>query len=117
MLFETKSITFKRVRKYSFFWLKKFDNKWIWVYNTCIEFETQEKQMTKPYYAMYTDFGNDAIEAIVRTAKVLKLDWPQVLDELRILAQRFPEDFGEAMDTVVREMVYDKLGFTSDFYV
>ena len=71
----------------------------------------------QPYYGMYTDFGNDAIEAIVRTAKVLKLNWPQVLDELRILAQRFPEDFGEAMDTVVREMVYDKLGFTSDFYV
>ena len=24
----------------------KVDNKWVWVYNTCIEFETQEKQMS-----------------------------------------------------------------------
>lgn len=68
-------------------------------------------------YAMYTGFGNDAVDAIVRTAKVLNLTWPQVLAELRSLADRFPEDFGEATDTAVREAVYIKLGFTSDFYV
>jgi hypothetical protein len=66
---------------------------------------------------MYTDFGNDAVEAIVRTAKALKLNWPQVYAELQDLAKRFPEDFGEATDTMVREMVYDKLGFDTDFYV
>jgi hypothetical protein len=66
---------------------------------------------------MYTDFGNDAVEAIVRTAKVLKLDWPKTLAELRSLAERFPEDFGEATDTAVRECVYDALGFKTDFYV
>ena len=68
-------------------------------------------------YAMYTQFGDDAIEAIVRQAKILKMDWPQVLQELRSLAERFPEDFGEATDTAVRECVYIKLGFTTDFYV
>ncbi len=68
-------------------------------------------------YSMYTEFGNDAVEAIVRTAKVLKLDWPKVLAELRSLAERFPEDFGEATDTAVREVVYDALGFKTDFYV
>jgi len=68
-------------------------------------------------YAMFTEFGDDAVEAIVRTAKVLKLDWPNTLAELRSLANRFPEDFGEACDTAVREAVYIKLGFTSDFYV
>lgn len=72
---------------------------------------------TKPYYAMYTDFGNDAVEAIVRSAKVLNLTWPQVLADLRNLAERFPEDFGEATDTAVREMVYDKLGFDTPFYI
>lgn len=71
----------------------------------------------KPYYAMYTDFGNDAVDAIVRTAKVLNLDWPKVYAELVSLAERFPEDFGEATDTAVRECVYDKLGFTSNFYI
>ena len=68
-------------------------------------------------YAMYTQFGDDAIEAIVRQAKVLNLTWPQVLQELRDLAKRFPEDFGEATDTAVRECVYIELGFETDFYV
>jgi hypothetical protein len=68
-------------------------------------------------YSMYTDFGDDAIEAIVRQAKVLNLTWPQVLAELVSLADRFPEDFGEATDTAVRECVYNALGFKTDFYV
>ena len=73
--------------------------------------------MSNPDYAMYTQFGNDAIEAIVRSARVLQMDWPTVLKELQSLANRFPEDFGEATDTAVRECVYNKLGFTTDFYV
>lgn len=68
-------------------------------------------------YWMYTEFGDDAVDAIVRQARVLNLSWPQVLQELRELARRFPEDFGEATDTAVRECVYDALGFNSDFYV
>jgi hypothetical protein len=66
---------------------------------------------------MYTDFGNDAVDAIVRHARVLKLSWPQVLQELQSLADRFPADFGEATDTAVRECVYDALGFESSFYI
>ena len=68
-------------------------------------------------YAMYTGFGDDAVDAIVRSAKVLKMDWPTVLQELRSLAERFPEDFGEATDTAVREAVYITLGFDTDFYI
>ena len=68
-------------------------------------------------YAMYTGFGDDAVDAIVRSAKVLKMDWPTVLKELRSLAERFPEDFGEATDTAVRESVYDALGFDTPFYI
>jgi hypothetical protein len=68
-------------------------------------------------YSMYTGFGNDAVDAIVRSAKVLKMEWPQVLQELRSLADRFPEDFGEATDTAVRECVYNKLGFDTPFYI
>jgi hypothetical protein len=73
--------------------------------------------MSTPDYAMYTDFGNDAVDAIVRHARVLKLSWPQVLQELQSLAERFPNDFGEATDTAVREVVYDTLGFESSFYI
>lgn len=62
-------------------------------------------------YAMYTDFGNDAVDAIVRQARILNMSWQQVNDELYSLAKRFPEDFSEATDTAVRECVYIALGF------
>ena len=62
-------------------------------------------------YAMFSDFGNDAVDAIVRQARILNMTWDQVYDELYILAERFPKDFGEATDTAVREAVYIALGF------
>ena len=64
-----------------------------------------------PDYGMFTQFGNDAVAAIVRQARVLNLTWEQVHDELYSLAERFPNDFGEATDTAVREAVYIELGF------
>lgn len=62
-------------------------------------------------YAMFSDFGNDAVDAIVRQARILNMTWDQVYDELYSLAERFPKDFGEATDTAVREAVYIALGF------
>lgn len=62
-------------------------------------------------YAMFSDFGNDAVDAIVRQARILNLTWDQVCDELYELAKKFPNDFGEATDTAVRECVYVTLGF------
>jgi hypothetical protein len=67
-----------------------------------------------PDYQMFTEFGNDAVHAIVRHARVLRLSWPQVYKELESLADRFPEDFGEATDTAVREAVYYALEFNRD---
>lgn len=61
------------------------------------------------YYGMFTDFGNDAVDAIVRSAKILKMDWSSVESELEKLSMRV--EFEEATDTMVREMVYAKLGF------
>jgi len=66
---------------------------------------------TQPSYGMFTDFGNDAVDAIIRTAKVLKMSWTQVDAELESLAQRFPNDFSEATDTSVREAVYVACNF------
>jgi hypothetical protein len=68
-------------------------------------------------YSMYTEFGNDAVAAVVREASILQYDWPTTLAALTNLAQRFPEDFGEATDTAVRECVYNTLGFKSPFSV
>jgi len=62
-------------------------------------------------YGMFTEFGNDAVNSIVRQARVLKLSWAQVNDELYALAKKFPNDFAEATDTAVRESVYVALEF------
>jgi hypothetical protein len=61
-------------------------------------------------YGMYSDEGNMAVHCIVTTAKSLKLSWKQTFKALRDLADSDPDSFGETMDTVVREMVYDAIG-------
>ena len=60
-------------------------------------------------YAMFTELGNAAVHAIVTTARENDLTWAQVLRALRALAER--DAFGEAMDTAVRECVFDALDF------
>lgn len=60
-------------------------------------------------YAMFTDFGNDAVDRIVRSARILKMNWDQVEMELYELSLK--EEFSEATDTAVREVVYVELGF------
>jgi len=70
-----------------------------------------------PYYSMYTDVGNTAIHAIVLTAKSAKLSWVQTYKALSELAKSDPDMFGEAMDTMVREMVYDAIGSSENFYL
>jgi hypothetical protein len=56
---------------------------------------------------MYTSEGNLAVHGIVVTAKTLKLDWDQVEQSLRALADSDYDKFGEATDTAVREAVYE----------
>jgi len=71
-------------------------------------------------YAMYTELGNAGVHAVVIAAKAGNLTWKQVLNALRELSESNEEVFGEAMDTAVRECVYDALGFGrkgQDFYV
>lgn len=60
-------------------------------------------------YAMFTELGNAAVGAIVTTARENDLTWAQVLRALRALAEQ--AEFGEAMDTMVRECVFDALDF------
>ena len=61
-------------------------------------------------YGMFSDEGNMAVHGIVTTAKSQNLTWAQTYQALRDLADSNPDSFGEAMDTVVREMVYDAIG-------
>ena len=67
------------------------------------------------YYGMYTDAGNDAVHAIVEGAISNDLSWFEVYQCLVNLAEN--PDFAEATDTMVRELVYDAVGATGDFYV
>jgi hypothetical protein len=67
------------------------------------------------YFGMFSDEGNQEVAEIVKFAKKLDMDWVGVFGLLTQLAKK--EEFGEATDTMVREIVYDTMGFTSDFYV
>jgi hypothetical protein len=67
------------------------------------------------YYGMFTDAGNQAVHAIVEQARAKDMAWLEVYQELCRLAE--VKVFAEALDTMVREIVYDALGFNSDFYV
>jgi hypothetical protein len=66
---------------------------------------------------MFSDDGNKQIADIIEFHKMQKSTWPVVYQNLRDLADSDYKLFGEAMDTEVREVVYAKLGFTSDFYI
>jgi hypothetical protein len=66
-------------------------------------------------YGMFTEHGNNAIRLLIQNAQVNKLRWVDVYAQLQELRNR--EGYEEAMDTVVRENVYDALAFKDDFYV
>ena len=67
------------------------------------------------YYGMFTDAGNAAVNAIVQSAISNDLSWLEIYQCLVELSQC--ENFEEATDTVVRELVYDATGSIGDFYV
>lgn len=69
------------------------------------------------YFGMFTDEGNHAVAFIVDYNMANNNDWPTVYQNLQDLAKSDPERYGEANDTVVRELVYDACQFTSDFYI
>ena len=70
-----------------------------------------------PYFGMYSDAGNAKVAEIVEFAKTNGAEWKDILPMLSNLANSDYDKFGEAMDTVVREMVYDACQCTSDFYI
>ena len=69
------------------------------------------------YFGMFTDEGNNAVAFIVDYHKANNNAWDTIYQNLQDLAESDPERYGEATDTMVREMVYDAVGCTGDFYV
>jgi hypothetical protein len=67
-------------------------------------------------YGMITPIGDQKVDEIVQFALKYNLGWQEVMPMLRNLANSEIR-YGEAMDTVVREAVYEALMLTSDFYI
>jgi hypothetical protein len=68
-------------------------------------------------YAMFSDRGNEVADKIVALSQAAGLDWTQTLSIMRFVADQNPDQYGELMDTEVREVIYDRCKFTTDFYV
>lgn len=68
-------------------------------------------------YGMFTEAGDTLIDGIVEVAKGTNADWSWVLDKLYKLGKT--EEYGEATDTMVREAVFDAIGYSDDtpFYI
>ena len=70
-----------------------------------------------PEYAMYTDQGDVVADKIVALSQAAGLNWNQTYQVMQLIARIKQEEYGELMDTAVREVVYDRCKFTTDFYV
>jgi len=68
-------------------------------------------QAQEIYYGMFTDAGNQAVNAIVEQARASNLTWLEVYQELCRLAE--VKAFGEATDTMVREYVYSVISVSA----
>jgi hypothetical protein len=58
-------------------------------------------------YGMYTDAGDSAVDSIVEMARKHQLSWQTVHDMLEAIC--LEEAYEEAIDTAVREAVYETL--------
>jgi hypothetical protein len=56
-------------------------------------------------------------DRVVELAKAAGLDWRQTMSIMRFIGDQKSEQFGEINDTAVREMIYSRCNFTTEFYV
>lgn len=68
-------------------------------------------------YDMFTDQGNLVADRVVELAKAAGLNWRQTLMIMRVIGDQKSEQYGEINDTAVREMIYGRCNFTTEFYV
>ena len=63
-------------------------------------------------YSMFSEEGYILVQGIVDVAKGTNADWPWVYEKLEMLSKT--EGFGEATDTMVREAVFDAIGYDNE---
>ena len=74
-------------------------------------------QVKAKYFGMYTAEGNEMVGKIVDRARRNYWTWPMTYAALEQLANNHYDQAGEALDTAVREIVYDTLKFDTDFCI
>lgn len=67
-------------------------------------------------FDMYTDAGDVVAQKIVELSQAAGLNWSQTEALMRFVADQKTEQYGELMDTAVREVVYARCGFKTSFY-
>ena len=67
-------------------------------------------------FAMFTDQGEVVAQKVVELAHAAGLDWKKTMSIMRFIGDQKRDQYGEINDTAVREMIYSRCGFTTDFY-
>ena len=67
-------------------------------------------------FAMFTDQGEVVAQKVVELAQAAGLDWKQTMSIMRFIGDQKRDQYGEINDTAVREVIYDRCKFTTDFY-
>ena len=67
-------------------------------------------------FAMFTDQGEVVAQKVVELAQAAGLNWTQTMSIMRFIGDQKSDQYGEINDTAVREMIYSRCGFTTDFY-
>lgn len=73
-----------------------------------IEIEYNLDTDAVPDYAMYTEVGNAGVHGVVVAARLNGWTWAQTYRALSQLSEH--KLFAEAMDTMVREIVFGRIG-------
>ena len=73
-----------------------------------VEIEYNLTTDSVPDYAMYTEVGNAGVHGVVVAAKMNNWTWAQTHRALAQLSEH--KLFAEAMDTMVREIVFSRIG-------
>ena len=68
------------------------------------------------YFGMYTEEGNEFVAKFVDKARQEGWDWPTTLKEITEIALT-NQKYAEIFDTMVREIIYDAIGATGEFYI
>lgn len=66
---------------------------------------------------MFSFSGNMLVETLIKTAKQQNFTWAQTYAVMQLMQMTNFNQYGEIMDTAVKEAIYDELEFEENFYL